>query len=1022
MKINKDIIRCVLFCKLIITTLVAGAQSDDKCISKSFELRYVSSSKTANGETDYKGPTSVFTTNQRIEYLNKYANYACKFFGDEKLDQQVISEKEITKAMKQLKPQPLPQVRKEIRLYDGWKFYCYREGQCEEYDKRLKLWKNLNNKISIDDGNLVFKDAASLVLDITPQNWRFKLQLDMNNNPVVIKFVDSKNRKTVCEFGVDSMHRSYYISNGKRYYSQTLKTLSLKTWLAEIDLAPSEHRFNLKIADKLVSDFELLSDISLKRVDQLIIEGMKGTVIDNIWGVGYKKTTDHSMINWPYYVETFIDDDFEVKQNIDNWMRKEYDDSLWKDCILPKAHGSERHEGEDIYLRKTVHVGNFVRAFYELEAMFPNGELWINGKIVEVIKTPHPQMIDITQYLSPDAENLIALKVNSFKADQSNAMHHAPTDLNIGWFAGRSSLHLTQSTMITDMFVYTNGLSDKKAMITAEVTIENKHHTFYEGKLNVLLKEWFPVEAGIETNIDSIDISLTPQEIKTFKLQFLVDNVKLWSVSSPQLYQVRVLLSNYNSGYKREEYRAIDGDKAKSRELYISRYTDDYVLTTGFRTVGQEGGIFRINGKPELLKAPLYFGQRFPLDKLSTDLLAPSSEDLMKELLAVKKMNGNGMRMSVHWSDNYGQDGTNDPRMLEMADQLGLMYIWTTASWIRVRSPFTMDFEGLGKYVRQARNSPSVIIWQPSNHPDLSKWNDAMVFYNKVYNIIHPLDTTRLITPSADLRHIGPHNDDGTINNNGEKDDNCDPVWTAPRIARGSMDYPTGFGQDWEYLRLWPFPKKWKGNVPINDYLQSKKRAYFNFEQEESIGQMNWKLYKGSPIYKYHSYEWDYDIGSIGRLLTFDEWKESQAWQAFSAYECIRKMRWLDYDGLSWCCMWGGPNMGTYQKPLIDALGNKKLSFYTNQMGFQSVLAGSKDVDIVYGPSDAPELLVLNIGSERTVDVIVEIINEEGELMDKRIYQNVALPSGRTSTVLGKLELPKLSDGYYFFGYQIMQK
>lgn len=91
-------------------------------------------------------------------------------------------------------------------------------------------------------------------------------------------------------------------------------------------------------------------------------------------------------------------------------------------------------------------------------------------------------------------------------------------------------------------------------------------------------------------------------------------------------------------------------------------------------------------------------------------------------------------------------------------------------------------------------------------------------------------------------------------------------------------------------------------------------------------------------------------------------------------------------------------------------------------MGFQSVLAGSKDVDIVYGPSDAPELLVLNIGSERTVDVIVEIINEEGELMDKRIYQNVALPSGRTSTVLGKLELPKLSDGYYFFGYQIMQK
>lgn len=445
------------------------------------------------------------------------------------------------------------------------------------------------------------------------------------------------------------------------------------------------------------------------------------------------------------------------------------------------------------------------------------------------------------------------------------------------------------------------------------------------------------------------------------------------------------------------------------------------MVTTGIRTIDQDGGTFRINGKPELLKAPLFFGQRFPLDNLATYLLCPPSELIMEELLAFKKMGCNGVRMSVHWSDNYGVDGTNDPRILEMGDQLGLMFAWTTASFIRVRTPFTMDFEGLGKYVRQARNSPSVVIWQPANHPDISKWDEAMVYFNKVYNTIYPLDSTRLITPSADLRHIGPHNDNGTKDKKGKTVEWCDPVWTAPRIARGSMDYPTGYGQEWDYLRLWPFPKKWKGGIFMNDFLQSKERAYFNFEHEESAGQPNWELQKGLPSYKIPSYEWEYDEGSIGRKLSFDEWKESQAWQAFSAYESIRKMRWLDYDGLSWCCMWGGPNMGTYQKPLLDLYGHKKLSYYTNRMGFQPVLAGTKNVDMVYGRNDSPELIIMNIGDERLTDLMLEIVNVNGNKVYSKQFRSVKLTSGRSVNYVGNISIPNLPEGFYFFNYTVTE-
>ena len=747
-------------------------------------------------------------------------------------------------------------------------------------------------------------------------------------------------------------------------------------------------------------------------VDGLFVDGLS---VDNIWGLGYTPTADTKRVNQPMFAKTFLDVSSKQPVNTDGWQRPDYDDSLWEKCTMPKNHGTERHEGEALLLRKWVETGDFEKAYFELESLFPSGELWINGKVVEVLKDAHRKVVDVTKYLKPNDKNLIGLKIDPFHANFKQMMHHCPTDPNIGWFAGRSFLHLVKKTFVSDLYVYAHDIHQHDAEVTAEVTVNNTSYTFYKGQLQVLLKDWFPTE-GAEWVADSLEVELKPQEQQTVKLRFTVRDAHLWSWQKPQLYQVRALLVNSESGKKTETFSAVDGDLARTRELYIDKLTDDYVITTGFRTIEQDGGTFRINGEPELLRAPLY-----PLEKNALDLLCPQSEDIVKELLAVKKMNGNGMRMSAHWSDDNPQDGTNDPRFTEMADQLGLMFIWQTASWIRLRSPLVADFVGMAEDVRQLRNAPSIVIWQPSNHPSLTDWQSAMTYWHKVYDAIYPNDTTRLITPTADFRHTRVYNDDGTRDNKRRPVDYCDPVWTANRISRGSMDYPTGFGQDWEYLRRWPFPQKWPGNADINSFLNSKERAYFNFEQEETIGQMNWELFKGSPVYKFHSYEWDYDEGSIGRKLSCDEWRESQAWQAFSAYECIRKMRWLDYDGLSWCCMWGGGNMGTYQKPLIDALGHKKLAWYAHRMGFQQQLVGSKDVDMVYGPDDKPLLMVLNLGDEQRTDVMVTVLNTKGKKVYTQKFSNIILPKGRTVTDLGRLLLPGLPDGYYFFEYTLLQ-
>ncbi len=100
---------------------INGMAQKRQSLSHSFELRYVTTDTKANGETDYKGATEWMNTDQRVEYLTHWAEYATRFFNDQTLAEQVVREEEVVEAMKRLKPQPLPQVRQKIKNDIGYK-------------------------------------------------------------------------------------------------------------------------------------------------------------------------------------------------------------------------------------------------------------------------------------------------------------------------------------------------------------------------------------------------------------------------------------------------------------------------------------------------------------------------------------------------------------------------------------------------------------------------------------------------------------------------------------------------------------------------------------------------------------------------------------------------------------------------------------------------------------------------------------------------------------------------------------
>ena len=138
----------------------------------------------------------------------------------------------------------------------------------------------------------------------------------------------------------------------------------------------------------------------------------------------------------PYHSEMLLNEDFEEVPSMTGWQEEAYDDSAWQTVHLPSALGGLQAEGESYYLRKKVKVGDFKYAELQLETLDPAGEVWINGEVAAVLEGRQPRMLDVTRYLIPNQENLIAVRVKPYQATLRAIP--APSDPNRGWFLGRA--------------------------------------------------------------------------------------------------------------------------------------------------------------------------------------------------------------------------------------------------------------------------------------------------------------------------------------------------------------------------------------------------------------------------------------------------------------------------------------------------------------------------------------------------------------------------------------------------------
>ena len=390
----------------------------------------------------------------------------------------------------------------------------------------------------------------------------------------------------------------------------------------------------------------------------------------------------------------------------------------------------------------------------------------------------------------------------------------------------------------------------------------------------------------------------------------------------------------------------------------------------------------------------------------------PTMEDLTKRLPLWYSLM---IRRDIHvHSESDVAEGLNDARLAEYADQLGLFLIWQTSAWIREGEVWNIDMANYPLYMRQVYNHPSIAMWEGGNHPSRFKahdFNDTEDSFTTLIKAIATTDSSRLISPISFWQNSHYANYDGTIDSKGEK--HAPNPWLMHRMmTRGSQDSYSGYNNNWSELRKIPRPF-------AKLCLEAKDLCYFNFEHEESIGQPNWELAVKEPWYEVFSYEHEYEAASIGRLLDTGEWRASQAYQAFSAWESMKIQTLLGVSGFSWCSLESGPNMFTYQKPLVDPFRVPKLAYHANKMVFNRIWAGSDDVDVAYGPGDEIRPVIFNLDGACKVNLTVELQDKNGNVLEHKIFKNIEVAEGRSVTRLAPFRFRNKSQGNKFIVYSI---
>jgi beta-galactosidase len=350
--------------------------------------------------------------------------------------------------------------------------------------------------------------------------------------------------------------------------------------------------------------------------------------------------------------------------------------------------------------------GNAVSILFE--GVYMNAEVFVNGRSLGV----HPYgystfYYDITRFLDWGRRNVIAVRVDNSQ------------QVNCRWYSGsgiyrhvriavKAPLHIDP----WQVAITTPVVGPDKALVGVAAVVKNDPHVAGDVVLSTVIVD----HRDRVVARDSVRVRTGGKGEAPVERRMTVLRPMLWSVDSPWLYRVKMVLTR--------------GGRRK----------DEYVSTVGIRKIefSVENG-FRLNGKTIKLYGGCIHHDNGCIGAVAIDRAEERKVGLLKAA------GFNALRTSHN---------PPSPALLDACDRLGVLVIdeafdgWREA---KNANDYTRFFDAwwrrdLESMVLRDRNHPSVIIWSVGNEILERKSPGAIRTAGELVAAVHQYDMTRPVT------------------------------------------------------------------------------------------------------------------------------------------------------------------------------------------------------------------------------------------------------------------------------------
>ena len=330
-------------------------------------------------------------------------------------------------------------------------------------------------------------------------------------------------------------------------------------------------------------------------------------------------------------------------------------------------------------------------------------EVWLNGEFIGSHEGGHlPFEFQITERLNKN-KNLLVVRVDGNLSEdrvppRGRPYNFPPSNFDFFPYCGIQRpvlLYAVPNNFLTDITVRTN-IQENFGKVFVKIKLEKVVHD----KINFTI-EGYGENLQLEKLVEGDEVSVTID----------VENPRLWSPTSPNLYNLTVELFNENVIF------------------------DSYALKIGIRTIEIKGNQLLLNGEPIVLYG---FGRHEDFPVTGRGYLPAV---IIKDYSLMKWIGANSFR-TTHYP--YSE------QMMDLADKLGFLIIdeipavGLTFDENHIDHHLELCQQYIQELITRDKNHPSVIIWSLANEPRSSEHSKK--FFQKLYDITKNYDSSRLIT------------------------------------------------------------------------------------------------------------------------------------------------------------------------------------------------------------------------------------------------------------------------------------